>query len=89
MRNRQILISVAVGVAALTAAGMIMARRNKSKQQASGSAENYGDSFKSKLHNIQRKAQKDYRNAASSGGDLAGMAKDRANHAISRAGANL
>lgn len=87
MRNRGIIIGVAVGVAALTAAGVLMARRNKRSFTSEGESE-LADTFKSKLHSLQRKAKKEFKNMGD-GSDIANIAKDRANQWVSKTNANL
>lgn len=88
MRNRGIIIGVAVGVAALTAAGVLMARHNRKSGSHDGESQ-LADTFKSKLHNLQRKAKKEFKNAAGESGDIANMAKERANQWVNKTSANL
>lgn len=81
--NKQTIIGIAAGAAALVIAGFIYARKNRSNAFADGSA--LRDNFKGKLNNLQRKAQKEYRNSIADGEDTANFAKDRANQWVNQA----
>lgn len=87
MKNRSLIIGVAVGVAALTAAGILMSKRNRSN--ATDGEQQLSDTFRHKLNSLQRKAKKELKVASADGGDLANAAKERANQWVSKTGANL
>ncbi|HEX8562220.1 MAG TPA: hypothetical protein VF676_04490 [Flavobacterium sp.] len=90
MRNKSIIVGVAVGVAALTAAGILMSKMNKSKKnQMSDGESQLADTFKHKLNHLQRKAQKELKVASADGSDVSNMAKERANQWVSKSSANL
>lgn len=59
MSNKKLIIGVAAGVALLTAAGIVLYKKKKSKKECFiDEAENIAANFKSKLNQLQRKAQK-------------------------------
>ncbi len=79
MYNKKVIIGVAAGVAVLAIAGLLLAKKNKSKKQKMiDKADHLADSFKSKLHNLQRKAQKEMRQVADKGETFTNVARDRA-----------
>ncbi len=89
MRNRSLIIGVAVGVAALTAAGILMSKRNRSNGEMENGEQQLADTFKHKLNSLQRKAKKELKVASADGGDVSNVAKERANQWVTKAGANL
>jgi gas vesicle protein len=79
MYNKKVIIGVAAGVAVLAIAGLLLVKRNKSKKQKMmDRADGLADTFKSKLHNLQRKAQKEIKHAADRGEEFTNVARDRA-----------
>jgi|GEM_PF-3898781 len=89
MNKKAIIAGVAIGVAALTAAGIIAYRNRSKKSKVSDAAGDYADKFRSKLSKLERKAKKEYAQIVDDGEDFANKAKERANQWASRAGANL
>jgi len=80
MYNKKAIIGVAVGLAALAAVGILLTNKNKSKKdKLINQAEDLADNFKSKLHNLQRRAQKEFKSALETGEEFTNAAKDRAN----------
>lgn len=88
MKNRGLIIGVAVGVAALTAAGILMSKRRSHSAMDDGEQQ-LSDTFKHKLNSLQRKAKKELKMASADGNDIANMAKERANQWVSKSSANL
>lgn len=63
MSNKKVIVGVAAGVALLTAAGILLYNKKKSKKDRFiDEAEHLAESFKSKLNSLQRKAQKEFKN---------------------------
>lgn len=90
MSNKNLIIGVAAGVAFLTAAGILLYKKKKSRKECLiDEAENIAENFKSKLHQLQRKAQKEFKNASHTGEDLTNVAKERVNEWLSKAGSSL
>ncbi|MFY0481005.1 LPXTG cell wall anchor domain-containing protein [Flavobacterium sp. PLA-1-15] len=80
MSNKKVIVGVAAGVALLTAAGILLYNRKKSKKDRFiDEAEHLAENFKSKLNSLQRKAQKEFKNTANTGEDLANVAVERVN----------
>lgn len=79
MYNKKVIIGVAAGVVVLAIAGLLLAKKNKSKKQKLiDKADGFADSFKNKLHNLQRKAQKEIKHVAERGEEFTNVARDRA-----------
>ncbi|RZJ69793.1 hypothetical protein [Flavobacterium sp.] len=89
MNRKAVLAGVVVGVAALTAAGIIAYRKRSKTDQLKGTAEDYADKFRSKLNKLEKKAKKEYAQIIEQGEDFANTAKDRATQWANKAGANL
>lgn len=86
MSNKKVIIGVAAGVAFLTAAGILLYNRKKSrKDRFINEAEHLAENFKSKLNNLQRKAQRELKNTAHTGEDLANVAVERVNQWLNKA----
>jgi len=63
MNNKKLILSIAAGAAVLAGAAVIVARkRTQNKYRAN--VEEAKENFKSKLNELQRKAQKEYKNAS-------------------------
>jgi len=79
--NKKVIIGIAAGVAVAAAVGVLFAaKKKKSKKQILlDKADDLSDSFRSKLHSLQKKAQKEFKQAVESGEGYANIAKDRAN----------
>ena len=82
--NKQTIIGIAAGAAALVIAGFIYARRNRTTEYDEQN-NTLRDSFKGKLNSLQRKAQKEYRNSIAEGDDNVNFPKDRANQWVNQA----
>jgi predicted small secreted protein len=90
MNNKKIIIGVAAGVAALTAVGILLAYKNRSKKaKLKETVEDAADRYRGKLGNLQRKAKKEYKHILEDGEDFANRAKERATQWANKAGANL
>lgn len=88
MNNKKIVAGVAIGVAALTVAGILAYRRSK-KSNVQNAAGDYSDQFNRKLSSLQRKAKKEYKQIVEDGEEFANRAKERATQWVNKAGANL
>ncbi|NUY82451.1 hypothetical protein HUK80_16210 [Flavobacterium sp. MAH-1] len=89
MNKKAIIAGVAIGVAALTAAGIIAYRNRSKKAKMKDTAGDYADKFKSKLSSLERKAKKEYAQIVEDGEEFANRAKERATQWANKAGANL
>ncbi|MBD3583579.1 hypothetical protein [Flavobacterium selenitireducens] len=89
MNKKAIIAGVAIGVAALTAAGIIAYRNRSKKAKIKGTVEDYSDKFRSKLNKLEKKAKKEYAQIVGDGEDFANKAKERASQWANKAGANL
>lgn len=79
MYSKKTIVGVAVGLAALAAVGILLSQKKKSrKQKMIDEAEDLADNFRSKLHSLQRKAQKEFKSAMETGEEFTNVAKDRA-----------
>ena len=85
MKNKQIIIGIAAGAAALAIAGVMLSRRRSASRGMMSEAENLADNFRGKLNSLQRKARKEFKNAADSGEEAANVAKERANQWVNQA----
>ncbi|HEU0136448.1 MAG TPA: hypothetical protein VFQ50_04090 [Flavobacterium sp.] len=85
-KNKQTIIGIAAGAAALVIAGFIYARRTRGTQLINDDEGSpLRDNFKGKLNNLQRKAQKEYRNAIADGEDVTNLAKDKTSQWVNQA----
>ncbi|MBF01418.1 hypothetical protein [Flavobacterium coralii] len=83
MNNKKLAIGIAAG-AALAGAAYLM-YRNKSKKRAfRETVEEAKDNMKGKLNELQRKAEKEYKNAPSETKDAVNTAKERANNWVNK-----
>lgn len=83
MTNKKLILTVAAGVAAVSLLGLALKKKNK-KKKFKKTAEEAKSNFKSKLHELQRKAQKEYQNSGSETKDAVNAAKERANQWVNR-----
>lgn len=80
MNNKKLILSIAAGAAVLAGAAVIVARkRTQNKYRAN--VEEAKENFKSKLNELQRKAQKEYKNASAD----VNSAKERAAEWVNKA----
>jgi mannitol-specific phosphotransferase system IIBC component len=84
MKNKKLIVGLAAGAAALGVAAIILNKRRKANQ-FSAQAEEAKSNFKKKLNELQRKAQKEYKNSAAETKDTVNAAADRANDWVSKA----
>lgn len=83
MTNKKLILTVAAGVAAISLLGLAINKKKK-KKKFKKNADEAKSNFKSKLHELQRKAQKEYQNAGEETKDAVNAAKERANQWINR-----
>ena len=84
MQNKKLILSIAAGAAVLAGAAVIIARK-KSQSKYKANVEEAKQNFKSKLNELQRKAQKEYKNVASDSKDAVNTAQVRANNWANKA----
>ena len=78
MANKKLFIGLAAGAAALTAVGLYISKQRSAKRKYEGQVEDAKEHFKSKLHELQRKAKKQYKNSRPETQDAIASAKSRA-----------
>jgi high-affinity Fe2+/Pb2+ permease len=79
MANKKLFIGIAAAAAALAAVGIVLSRQRYSKRKYEDQVDEAKQHFKSKLNELQRKAQKQYKNSPDE-------AKDAIANATARAG---
>ena len=85
-KNKQMMIGIAAGTAAIVIAGFMYAQKRRSNQSLNDDEGSpLRDNFKGKLNNLQRKAQKEYRTSIAGGDETSNLAKDRANQWVNQA----
>lgn len=85
--NKKLIIGIATGVAVAAAVGILIAKKKKSKKQGFlDKADDLSNNFRSKLNNLQKKAQKEFRQVVENGEEYANIAKDRANQLAKKTG---
>lgn len=84
MRNKKTIVGIALGAAVLAGAAVIIARKRSNKRYEA-QVDEARENFKGKLSQLQRKAQKEYKNASSDVTDVLNSAKDRANEWVNKA----
>lgn len=84
MSNKKVIVGIAVGAAVLAGAAVLIARR-RSKRKYAAQVEEARENFGGKLNELQRKAKKEYNNAASDAKDAVNAAKDRATEWVNKA----
>lgn len=90
MKDKKVIAGIALGVAALAVAGILLYNKKKSKKaKLKAAAGDLADKFSGKLSNLQRKAQKEYKQIMDEGEDFANRAKDRASEWVNKASASL
>lgn len=83
MNNKKLIIGIAAGAALLAGAAVLISRRRASKRYATD-IQDAKENFRSKLNELQRKAQKEYKNAGGDVKDAINTAKDRANEWVNK-----
>lgn len=84
MKNKKLIIGIAAGAALLAGAAVIIARR-RAKRNYETDIQDAKDHFKGKLNELQRKAQKEFKNAGGDVKEAVNTAKDRANEWVNKA----
>lgn len=77
MSNKKLILGIAAGAAVLAGAAVVLSRK-KSQKKYEARIEEAKSNFRGKLNELQRKAQKEYKNASSETGEIVNAAKDRA-----------
>ena len=62
MKNKKLILGIAAGAALLAGAAVIVSRR-RSKRKYEGQVSEARENFKGKLNELQRRAEKEYRNS--------------------------
>lgn len=78
MKNKKLILGIAAGAAVLAGAAVIIARR-RAKRNHELDIQDAKEHFRGKLNELQRKAQKEFRNTGSDVKEVVNAAKDRAN----------
>ncbi|MGV3461035.1 MAG: hypothetical protein ACO1N9_11355 [Flavobacterium sp.] len=87
MQNKKVILGVAAGVAALAVAGLVIAKKRKSKRSYEAQVEDAKATFKRKLDKLHSKAEKHYKSAQGETLDAVNEAKERANQWVNKANA--
>lgn len=82
--NKKVVLGIAAGAAALGVAAYVINKR-RSASKFTAEAEEAKGTFKKKLNELQRKAQKEYKNSASEVKTTINAAADRANEWVNKA----
>lgn len=83
MKNKKMIVGIAVGAAILAGAAVLIARR-RSQKNFQAQVDEAKENFSGKLQELKRKAQKEYRNSSSEVKDAVNGAKDRANEWVNK-----
>jgi flavodoxin len=86
MKNKKLILGIAAGAALLAGAAVVIARR-RARRSHELDIQDAKEHFKGKLNELQRKAQKEFKNAGGDVKDAVNTAKDRANEWVNKAGA--
>ena len=84
MKNKKLIIGIAAGAALLAGAAVIIARK-RARRNHELDVQGAREHFKGKLNELQRKAQKEFKNAGADVKDAVNTAKDRANEWVNNA----
>lgn len=87
MQNKKVILGVATGVAVLAIAGLVVAKKRKSRKSYEAQVEEAKETFKRKLDKLHTKAAKHYKSAQSETLDAVNEAKEHANQWVNRANA--
>lgn len=82
MNNKKLILGIAAGAAALAVAGVLISRKRSRKAQFEGAIEGAKDNFKSKLHELKRKAGKELKTGGAK--EAMNSAKERANDWVNK-----
>ena len=81
MPNKKLIIGIATGVALIAAAGLLIARRNKSAHNClSDKAGDLTDAYRHKLSGLQKKARREFDDMVSHGEEVG----DRVNSLVKK-----
>lgn len=83
MKNKKLILGIAAGAAILAGAAVVIARR-RAKRNHQLDIQDAKEHFRSKLNELQRKAQKEARLAGNEISDAVNAAKDRANDWVNK-----
>lgn len=78
MKNKKLILGIAAGAALLAGAAVVIARK-RAKRNHQLDIENAKAHFRGKLNELQRKAQKEFKDTGSDVKEVVNAAKDRAN----------
>jgi len=84
MQNKKLILSIAAGAAVLAGAAVIVARK-RSQKKYKAQVDEAKENFKGKLNELQRKAQKEFKNASFDAKGAVNSAKERATEWASKA----
>lgn len=87
MQNKRVILGVAAGVAVLAVAGLLVAKKRKSRKGYEAQVEEAKQTFKRKLDKLHTKAERHYKSAQGETLDAVNEAKERANQWVNRANA--
>ncbi|PZR22516.1 MAG: hypothetical protein DI539_05465 [Flavobacterium psychrophilum] len=83
MKNKKLILGIAAGAAILAGAAVVISRR-KAKKNHQLDIEDAKEHFKRKLNELQRRAQKEYKNVGADVEDAVNAAKERANEWVNK-----
>lgn len=83
MNNKKLLIGIAAGAALLAGAAVLISRKRAGKKYAAD-IQDAKEHFRGKLNELQRKAQKEYKNNGPDVKEVVNTAKDRANEWVNK-----
>jgi gas vesicle protein len=83
MNNKKLLIGIAAGAALLAGAAVLISRKRAGKQYAAD-IQDAKEHFRGKLNELQRRAQKHYKNNGPDVKEVVNTAKDRANEWVNK-----
>ena len=78
MANKKLFIGIAAAAAALTAVGLYFTMQRSKRRRYEEQVDEAKEHFKSKLNDLQRKAQKQYKNSPEEAKETIAAAKTRA-----------
>ncbi|MXN89797.1 hypothetical protein GR160_01025 [Flavobacterium sp. Sd200] len=84
MANKKLILGIAAGAAVLAGAAVVVARK-RSQNKYRAQVEEAKENFKGKLNELQRKAQKEFKNASSDAKEAVNSAKERATEWVNKA----
>lgn len=85
MKNKKLIAGVAAGVAVLAVAGLLVAKKRRSRKSYEAQVEEAKETFKRKLDKLHTKAEKHYKSAQGETLDAINDAKERAKNWANKA----